>query len=89
MVRTVSALKASVLAALLLCDGHLSAACEGVAVQVLGSGGREIGDKRASSAYLVWENGLARALIDEAGVTDHLWSLEEIAQLADRYPRPS
>lgn len=64
MVRTVSALKASVLAALLLCDGHLSAACEGVAVQVLGSGGPEIGDKRASSAYLVWQNGRARALID-------------------------
>jgi ribonuclease BN (tRNA processing enzyme) len=39
----------------------------GVAVQVLGSGGPELQDKRASSSYVVWENGRARALIDAGG----------------------
>lgn len=40
---------------------------QGIAVQVLGSGGPESQDKRASSSYLVWENGQARALIDAGG----------------------
>ena len=40
---------------------------QGIAVQVLGSGGPELQDKRASSSYLVWENGQARALIDAGG----------------------
>lgn len=39
----------------------------GVAVQVLGSGGPELQDKRASSSYLVWENGQARVLVDAGG----------------------
>ncbi len=41
-------------------------ACEdqGVWVQVLGSGGPEIGDKRASSSYIVWQDGKARVLVD-------------------------
>lgn len=39
----------------------------GVAMQVLGSGGPELQDKRASSSYLVWEDGQARALIDAGG----------------------
>lgn len=59
--------RALVSAALFLFAGHLFAACEGLAVQVLGSGGPEMGDKRASSAYLVWESGRARALIDMGG----------------------
>ncbi|MGH8727265.1 MAG: MBL fold metallo-hydrolase [Burkholderiales bacterium] len=62
-------LRVTVLAMLFLCGGRLFAACEGVAVQVLGSGGPEMGDKRASSAYLVWKNGRARALIDMGGGT--------------------
>jgi len=37
---------------------------EGVAVQVLGSGGPELEDKRASSSYLVWQDGQARVLVD-------------------------
>jgi hypothetical protein len=41
---------------------------KGVAVQVLGSGGPELQDKRASSSYLVWQDGQARALIDAGGV---------------------
>jgi ribonuclease BN (tRNA processing enzyme) len=44
-----------------------SCGSQGVAVQVLGSGGPELQDKRASSSYLVWENGQALALIDAGG----------------------
>jgi len=40
---------------------------QGVAVQVLGSGGPELQDKRAMSSYLVWENGKARVLVDAGG----------------------
>ncbi len=39
----------------------------GVAVQVLGSGGPELQDKRASSSYLVWKDGRAVALVDAGG----------------------
>ena len=44
-----------------------SCGSEGVAMQVLGSGGPELQDKRASSSYLVWENGRARVLVDAGG----------------------
>ena len=40
---------------------------KGVAVQVLGSGGPEMQDKRASSSYLVWQDGRARVLLDSGG----------------------
>ncbi len=40
---------------------------EGVAIQVLGSGGPIADDARASSAYLVWVDGKARVLIDAGG----------------------
>jgi ribonuclease BN (tRNA processing enzyme) len=40
---------------------------EGIAVQVLGSGGPELQDKRASSSYLVWQDGQARVLVDTGG----------------------
>src|ERR1700735_500514 len=40
---------------------------EGVTVQVLGSGGPELQDKRASSSYLIWEDGQARVLVDAGG----------------------
>jgi len=46
------------------------AACgspNGVAVQVLGSGGPIADDGRASSAYLVWVEGNSRVLIDSGG----------------------
>ncbi len=35
-----------------------------VKVQVLGSGGPELGDLRAGSSYLIWRDGKARVLID-------------------------
>jgi len=37
---------------------------QGVVLQVLGSGGPELGDRRASSGYLIWRNGKARFLVD-------------------------
>lgn len=37
---------------------------QGVRVQVLGSGGPELAGGRASSSYLVWIDGKARALVD-------------------------
>src|ERR1700729_816176 len=40
---------------------------EGVALQVLGSGGPELQDKRASSSYLIWQDGQARVLVDTGG----------------------
>jgi ribonuclease BN (tRNA processing enzyme) len=44
-----------------------SCGAHGVAVQVLGSGGPELQDKRASSSYLIWQDGLARVLVDAGG----------------------
>ncbi|MGD9584089.1 MAG: MBL fold metallo-hydrolase [Lysobacterales bacterium] len=59
------------LVALCLCllAGLARAGCgsEGVAVQVLGSGGPIADDGRAGSAYLVWVDGHARVLIDAGG----------------------
>ena len=57
---------------LLICIAMSSAAApacgsEGIAAQVLGSGGPELQDKRASSSYLLWKNGQARVLIDAGG----------------------
>ncbi len=40
---------------------------QNVALQVLGSGGPESGDKRASSAYIVWIDGKSKILIDFGG----------------------
>ncbi len=40
---------------------------KGIAVQVLGSGGPELQDKRASTSYLVWQDGRARVLVDAGG----------------------
>ena len=37
---------------------------EGVWLQVLGSGGPELDDGRASSGYVIWHNGKAKILID-------------------------
>ena len=39
----------------------------GVAVQVLGSGGPEMQDRRASTSYLVWKDGRARVVLDAGG----------------------
>ncbi len=39
----------------------------GLVVHVLGSGGPELQDKRASTSYLIWENGRARVIVDAGG----------------------
>jgi ribonuclease BN (tRNA processing enzyme) len=39
----------------------------GLAVQVLGSGGPELQDKRASSSYLIWDHGISRVIVDAGG----------------------
>lgn len=57
---------------ILLGTSPMTAVCQtcgakGLAVQVLGSGGPELQDKRASSSYLVWEAGRARVLVDAGG----------------------
>jgi ribonuclease BN (tRNA processing enzyme) len=44
-----------------------SCGATGLAVQVLGSGGPESQDKRASTSYLIWENGKARVVLDAGG----------------------
>src|SRR5215813_6537105 len=44
-----------------------SCAAHGTALQVLGSGGPELQDKRASSSYLIWKDGQARVLVDAGG----------------------
>ena len=38
--------------------------CQDVTVQVLGSGGPELNDARASSSYLIWHRGQSRVLLD-------------------------
>ncbi len=57
-----------ILLTLLLALSSLSAnaACgeSGVWVQVLGSGGPELNDQRASSGYIIWHNGKAKVLVD-------------------------
>ena len=42
---------------------------EGVALQVLGSGGPIADDGRASSGYIVWVDGKSRVLVDAGGGT--------------------
>lgn len=53
--------------ALLPAAGAQSCGASGLAVQVLGSGGPELEDKRASSSYLIWQEGRARVLVDAGG----------------------
>ncbi len=53
-------------------DAATGCAPDGVWLQVLGSGGPELADRRASSGYLVWVDGKARLLVDAGtGVALH------------------
>ncbi len=54
----------------------------GLELQVLGSGGPEMQDKRASSSYLIWLDGKARVLIDSGGGSALRFG-ESGAQMAD------
>jgi ribonuclease BN (tRNA processing enzyme) len=44
-----------------------SCGATGLALQVLGSGGPEMQDKRASTSYLIWDRGTARLIVDAGG----------------------
>jgi ribonuclease BN (tRNA processing enzyme) len=59
----------NLVATVLLLPTFVSANCidHSVALQILGSGGPEIDDQRASSSYLVWADKKAVALIDMGG----------------------
>lgn len=52
---------------LLLLTPFILFAKPNITLQVLGSGGPESGDKRASSAYVIWIDGKSRVLIDFGG----------------------
>ena len=56
---------------LLACEDRVAEAqscgSTGIAMQVLGSGGPELQDKRASTGYLIWDNGRARVMVDAGG----------------------
>jgi ribonuclease BN (tRNA processing enzyme) len=56
-----SGLAPAVASAAATCTRH------GVQVQILGSGGPELEDQRASSSYLVWQDARPRILIDSGG----------------------
>lgn len=58
--------KNMVLSAVLLAVASAAAACESgkLQVQILGSGGPELNDGRASTSYLVWVDHTARILVD-------------------------
>jgi ribonuclease BN (tRNA processing enzyme) len=64
------ALKVMLVLWLSLVQTNQAAECppgRGLALQVLGSGGPVADDGRASSAYLVWQDGKARVLVDAGG----------------------
>jgi ribonuclease BN (tRNA processing enzyme) len=44
-----------------------SCGSSGLAVQVLGSGGPEMQDKRAATSYLIWDHDTARVIVDAGG----------------------
>jgi len=48
-------------------DNGDNSECNGLSLQVLGSGGPEIDDQLASSSYLIWVGDKARFLIDAGG----------------------
>jgi len=73
MPRLFSVILTFLLFSFVLCSAFLPSAAaqscgsKGIALQVLGSGGPELQDKRASSSYLIWEDGQARVLVDAGG----------------------
>lgn len=59
-----------------------SCGIKSVWVQVLGSGGPELQDKRAASSYLVWRDGTPRIIVD-AGSGSTLRFRQSGANVAD------
>ncbi len=49
-------------------EKDLNQCCDkGICLQILGSGGPEIDDQRASSGYLIWVDGQSKVLVDAGG----------------------
>src|SRR5208282_1931135 len=67
VIRTLAAFSLALCCTFLPPAGAQSCGAKGIALQVLGSGGPELQDKRASSSYLLWEDGRARVLVDAGG----------------------
>lgn len=67
MIRALVSTSFAFYCALLPSAAAQSCGAKGIALQVLGSGGPELQDKRASSSYLIWQDGQARALVDAGG----------------------
>jgi ribonuclease BN (tRNA processing enzyme) len=69
MLNREAAVVALLCGSLLAPGAAVTATCSrhGVQVQILGSGGPELEDRRASSSYLVWQDGRPRILIDSGG----------------------
>ncbi len=67
MKRIYVVLAAALLAGMAIPSTAQSCGASGVALQVLGAGGPESQDKRASTSYLIWENGSARVILDAGG----------------------
>jgi ribonuclease BN (tRNA processing enzyme) len=57
----------SIILTLSSCTSYAQCQKERVSLQVLGSGGPELNDQRASSSYLVWLDGKAVIMIDVGG----------------------
>ena len=64
MIRKILTIFSLVLVFTASAQAALSCSGNNVSLQVLGSGGPELDDQRASSAYLIWINGKARVLVD-------------------------
>ncbi|MGB2644275.1 MAG: MBL fold metallo-hydrolase [Candidatus Acidiferrum sp.] len=67
VIRTLAAFSFVLCCAFQPSAGAQSCGAHGIALQVLGSGGPELQDKRASSSYLIWQDGQARVLVDAGG----------------------
>jgi len=64
MLRKLSIIFIFLLAACNQADANTGCGESGLWLQVLGSGGPELDDGRASSGYLIWQDGRARVLVD-------------------------
>lgn len=66
-----------------LCLPTVASTCSaGVELQVLGAGGPEINDKRASSGYQIWLDGRSRVLLDAGSGTSYFFEQSD-ADFAD------
>jgi ribonuclease BN (tRNA processing enzyme) len=67
MIRKNKSVPAFLMLALMTSGARAACPDHRVQLQVLGSGGPELNDGRASSSYLIWADGRARVLVDTGG----------------------